>query len=405
MDDGFGGITNKPLPPIGDSNEQDQAPQAPQTEAPERTSIPTSPPPSAAPSAPAPQAPTAAPSEPVASDDDKLKEFLDQKRASEVKPAAPTGLYSDDPMARRYLLPILKYMERDDIENFKELIINKPGQVIMEDARGKWIYHDDPALTLDVLEDMARVLANRTGQLYHPGKPILSCKFEGGHRVQIVGGFNTITGFIMSIRIQRKETFTIDDFHMTPEDKEKVIEAITGHKTILISGGTGTGKTSFMNAVLPYVQEEDRLVTLEDVPELRITQPNWCPMIFSNNDTGVGNQDIKDLLNATLRLRPDRIILGEIRKENAFTFCSAINTGHEGSMATIHANNPATALDAVINRVLLNGDTAESALGVLRRQLIADIYGVVQLKREGARISAYFHKLEVDDPTLKSKQD
>ena len=100
-------------------------------------------------------------------------------------------------------------------------------------------------------------------------------------------------------------------------------------------------------------------------------------------------------------MRPDRIILGEIRKENAFTFCSAINTGHEGSMATIHANNPATALDAVINRVLLNGDTSESALGVLRRQLIADIYGVVQLTREGARISAYFHKLEADDPTLK----
>ncbi|MDE0723578.1 MAG: ATPase, T2SS/T4P/T4SS family, partial [Alphaproteobacteria bacterium] len=226
-------------------------------------------------------------------------------------------------------------------------------------------------------------------------------KFEGGHRVQIVGGFNTITGFIMSIRIQRKETFTIDDFHMSEEDKKLVVDAIVGHKTLLISGGTGTGKTSFMNAVLPYVQEEDRLITLEDVPELRISQPNWCPMIFSNNDTGVGNQDIKDLLNATLRLRPDRIILGEIRKENAFTFCSAINTGHEGSMATIHANNPATALDAVINRVLLNGDTSESALGVLRRQLIADIYGVVQLTREGARISAYFHKLEADDPTLK----
>ncbi len=401
MDDGFGGITGKPIPPIGETSEQNTNPESSQ-DIPETTPMPTSPPPMAAPTPSAPQTPSAAqPSAPESSSDDKLKDFLEQKRASEIKPKEAVGLYSDDPMARRYLIPLLKYMERDDIENFKELIINKPGQVIMETARGEWVYHDDPAMTLDTLEDMARVLANRTGQLYHPGKPILSCKFEGGHRVQIVGGFNTITGFIMSIRIQRKETFTIDDFHMSEEDKKLVVDAIVGHKTLLISGGTGTGKTSFMNAVLPYVQEEDRLITLEDVPELRISQPNWCPMIFSNNDTGVGNQDIKDLLNATLRLRPDRIILGEIRKENAFTFCSAINTGHEGSMATIHANNPATALDAVINRVLLNGDTSESALGVLRRQLIADIYGVVQLTREGARISAYFHKLEADDPTLK----
>jgi type IV secretion system protein VirB11 len=401
MDDGFGGITGKPIPPIGETSDQNTNPESSQ-DIPETTPIPTSPPPMAAPTPSAPQTPSAAqPSAPEGSSDDKLKDFLEQKRASEIKPKEAVGLYSDDPMARRYLIPLLKYMERDDIENFKELIINKPGQVIMETARGEWVYHDDPAMTLDTLEDMARVLANRTGQLYHPGKPILSCKFEGGHRVQIVGGFNTITGFIMSIRIQRKETFTIDDFHMSEEDKKLVVDAIVGHKTLLISGGTGTGKTSFMNAVLPYVQEEDRLITLEDVPELRISQPNWCPMIFSNNDTGVGNQDIKDLLNATLRLRPDRIILGEIRKENAFTFCSAINTGHEGSMATIHANNPATALDAVINRVLLNGDTSESALGVLRRQLIADIYGVVQLTREGARISAYFHKLEADDPPLK----
>jgi type IV secretion system protein VirB11 len=401
MDDGFGGITGKPIPPIGETSDQNTNPESSQ-DIPETTPMPTSPPPMAAPTPSAPQTPSAAqPSAPEGSSDDKLKDFLEQKRASEIKPKEAVGLYSDDPMARRYLIPLLKYMERDDIENFKELIINKPGQVIMETARGEWVYHDDPAMTLDTLEDMARVLANRTGQLYHPGKPILSCKFEGGHRVQIVGGFNTITGFIMSIRIQRKETFTIDDFHMSEEDKKLVVDAIVGHKTLLISGGTGTGKTSFMNAVLPYVQEEDRLITLEDVPELRISQPNWCPMIFSNNDTGVGNQDIKDLLNATLRLRPDRIILGEIRKENAFTFCSAINTGHEGSMATIHANNPATALDAVINRVLLNGDTSESALGVLRRQLIADIYGVVQLTREGARISAYFHKLEADDPPLK----
>ena len=109
---------------------------------------------------------------------------------------------------------------------------------------------------------------------------------------------------------------------------------------------------------------------------------------------------VNELLNACLRMRPDRILLGEIRKENAFTFCSAINTGHAGSMATIHANDPDAALDAVINRVLLNGDTSESAINILRSQLKNDIYGVVQLERRGAQVHGYFKVLKenLDDP-------
>jgi pilus assembly protein CpaF len=95
-------------------------------------------------------------------------------------------------------------------------------------------------------------------------------------------------------------------------------------------------------------------------------------------------------------MRPDRILLGEIRKENAFAFCSAINTGHEGSMATIHSNSPDAALDAVVNRVMLNGEIADSALNVLRRQLEADIYGVVQLTREGPRVTGQFKVLKTN---------
>jgi type IV secretory pathway ATPase VirB11/archaellum biosynthesis ATPase len=86
--------------------------------------------------------------------------------------------------------------------------------------------------------------------------------------------------------------------------------------------------------------------------------------------------------------------MGEIRKENAFTFCSAINTGHAGSMATIHANNPAAAIDAVINRVMLNGEAAESAMQILRRQLEGDIFGVAQLERKQGSVHARFHRLK-----------
>ncbi len=203
----------------------------------------------------------------------------------------------------------------------------------------------------------------------------------GGHRVQVVAGFNAPSGFVFSMRLQRKEKFGLMDFKMPDEEREAIKEIVRSQKTILISGGTGTGKTSFMNALIPSIPEHERLVTMEDVPELRIPHRNWAQLIFSGSDTAMGDQGVIELLNACLRLRPDRIILGEIRKENAFAFCSAINTGHEGSMATIHANSPKMALDAVINRVMMNGDLPDSAMQVLRRQLIHDIYAVVQLTR------------------------
>jgi len=249
------------------------------------------------------------------------------------------------------------------------------------------------------------LFADRYNESYNVKNPILSFRLPGGHRAQVVAGEQNQMGFSMAIRLFNEREFTIDDYMLSEKDKKDIIDAVQNHKTLLISGGTGSGKTSFMNVILQYVPKEERVLTLEDVRELKVPLHNWVALTFSSGEKKDNAPDINALLNAALRMRPDRILLGEIRKENAFTFCSAINTGHEGSMATIHANNPATALDAVINRVLLNGDTAESALGVLRRQLIADIYGVVKLKREGARISAYLHKLEVDDQTLKSKQD
>jgi type IV secretion system protein VirB11 len=176
--------------------------------------------------------------------------------------------------------------------------------------------------------------------------------------------------------------------------KEQVIDSVVNKRTLLISGGTSTGKTSFMNAALKHIPMQERLITLEDVPELDVPHRNWTPLLFGGANRDPSGKEIKEMLNATLRMRPDRILLGEIRKENAFAFCSAINTGHEGSMATIHSNSPDAALDAVVNRVMLNGEIADSALNVLRRQLEADIYGVVQLTREGPRVTGQFKVLK-----------
>ena len=290
----------------------------------------------------------------------------------------------------RYLGPLLKYFDEPGI---REIVINKPGQIGFEYQNGRWDWRDAPELTQDQLEDAARMLANFSGSVFTPQHPILSCKMPGGHRVQVVAGHHTSNHFTMTVRLQAHKAFSLDDFHLPEDQKQKLIELIQTKHTILISGGTSTGKTSFMNAALKYIPMHERLITMEDVPELHVPHPNWAPLLFGGADRDPSGKEIREILNASLRMRPDRILLGEIRKENAFAFCSAINTGHEGSMATIHANSPATALDAVLNRVMLNGDIAESSLNVLRRQLEADIYAIVQLTREADKVTGKLHIL------------
>lgn len=329
----------------------------------------------------------------------QLKAYL-ERRKEIINEQVEDDPYGGDYIARKNLRYLQKYLDRPDIENIKEIIINRPEEVGLEHADGTWEWVADPDMTQSQLEDIARSLANQSGQLFHSGNPILSVKMPGGHRVQIVSGFNAPSGFVFSMRLQRKEKFGLNDFTMPDEQRETIKQLVKNKKTLLISGGTGTGKTSFMNALIPSIPEDERLVTLEDVPELRIPHRNWAPLLFSGSTTAQGDQGVVSLLNACLRLRPDRIILGEIRKENGFAFCSAINTGHEGSMATIHANNPKMAIDAVINRVLMNGDMPESALNVLRRQLISDIYAVVQLNRIHRGVKAELTILDGDESVL-----
>lgn len=299
------------------------------------------------------------------------------------------------PAEKKLVEPLLKWLMPERITQKKELVVNRPGQIGLETYQGTWEFHDDPTLTLDNLMATLNLLAERTGQTFNMANPILSVKLPGGHRAQFVAGQQNAQRFSLCVRLANEREFTLDAYMMEPAERDDLIRAIESHQTILISGGTGTGKTSFMNACMKHIAPEDRMVVLEDVPELKYTQDNVVHFLFSNFAKGQENgrvAAVNELLNATLRMRPDRIIMGEIRKENAFTFCSAINTGHQGSMATVHANSADGAIDAVINRVMLNGDTTESALQILQRQLRGDIAGVAQLERMAGKVNAKFKR-------------
>jgi type IV secretion system protein VirB11 len=305
------------------------------------------------------------------------------------------------PQEKVLAAPLLNWLADDKIAGKKELVINRPGQIGFEAYDGTWSFYDDAELELTRLNNIMNLLAERTGQTFNMANPILSVKLPGGHRAQFVCGQQNARTFSLCVRLANLREWDLTGYVMDDEERQLLINTIASQQTILISGGTGTGKTSFMNACMKHIPLHERLVVLEDVPELKYPHDNVCHFLFANfakGQTGEGGggrvQAVNDLLNATLRLRPDRIIMGEIRKENAFTFCSAINTGHAGSMATIHANNPAAAIDAVINRVMLNGEAAESAMQILRRQLEGDIFGVAQLERKQGSVHARFHRLK-----------
>ncbi len=301
------------------------------------------------------------------------------------------------PAEKKLVEPFMKWLTPENIKGRKELVINRPGQIGFETYDGSWQFFDDPSLSLDVLNATLNLLADRTNQTFNMANPILSVRLPGGHRGQFVSGQQNARQFSIGVRLANEREFDLTAYEMTDEDRAMIVQFVQAQKTILISGGTGTGKTSMMNALMKYIPAHERLVVLEDVPELRIPHDNVVHMLFANFSKGVEGgrvAAVNDLLNATLRLRPDRIIMGEIRKENAFTFCSAINTGHQGSMATIHANTPEGAIDAVINRVMLNGDTGEAAINILRRQLEGDLAGVVQLERLPGKVRAYFKRLD-----------
>lgn len=321
-----------------------------------------------------------------------------------MKTAKPTlDPLERDPLMRNKLLHLKPYL---NAKNLVEIRINQPGTVIQTFADGKKMTKPDPKLSFDYLENMGKILANLTYQRFSEDKPILACKLPGGHRVQIVAYESVSSSFAMVIRIKRQITYTMDDFGLSRTEQKGVLAAIAANKTILVSGGTGTGKTSLTNCLIPHIPAEQRIVTIEGVAELVVPHEDWCALTYSENRSGISSNGAGDLLRASLRLSPDRILLGEIHTENAAVFASAINTGHEGSIATIHANNPRSAIVALISKMIVNGSIDSGSIGIVQRQLCEDIHGIIQIDRDPKthRRKAYFETMDrLADLDLKSE--
>jgi type IV secretion system protein VirB11 len=304
------------------------------------------------------------------------------------------------------LNPLRPWLESPDVV---EILINRPGEVFVEVLGAPAMErHLVERLGLDAIRNMAERVAGWSDQSVNEETPLLSAALPTGERFQAVLPPAAPNGGAIAIRKQVVKDLTLDDYdRLGAFDRVRVSQvgalsdtdrelnhrllagdfigflqlAVQSRYSMLIAGGTSTGKTTFLNALLKLVPASDRILTIEDTRELFPPQPNHVPLIASKGGQGLSTATIQSLLEASLRMRPDRIFLGELRGAEAWSFLRAVNTGHPGSLTTVHADSPDMAYEQLMLMVL------QANLGLKREEIITYIRTVlpicIQLTREG----------------------
>ncbi|MFC1659076.1 P-type DNA transfer ATPase VirB11 [Pseudomonadota bacterium] len=301
-----------------------------------------------------------------------------------------------------YLAPITALLNKEGVS---EVSINEPNEAWVE-IRGDMFRVELPGYDIEHLKSLGRLIAQSTEQKISEETPLLSATLPAGYRIQVVFPpaceNHTV---IFSIRKQAPLKWGLDDYEKmgafdNTDIEEKIDKtnlvlskllkdgrikdffktAIIKKKNIIISGGTSTGKTTFTNAAIRSIPKSERLISVEDAREIDLTKhPNKVHLLSSRGGQGRAQVNATDLIQACLRLRPDRIIVGELRGKEAFAFLRAINTGHPGSISTLHADNPKMALQQLKLMVMQAGLGMPPAEIMEYIKSVVDI--VVQLKR------------------------
>jgi pilus assembly protein CpaF len=260
----------------------------------------------------------------------------------------------------RLILPYLRQIENLILDpEISEIMINSPTDIFIE-KQGVMEKVEGVTIPIDQLRVAVQNIARSLGDDISEEKPILDSRLPDGSRIAAVLPPCSIHGITLTIRKFNTRSFTIADLirigTITEEMAAYLQAAIVGKKNILISGGTGTGKTTLLNILADFIPDEDRLVVIEDTAEIHIRKPNLV-RFEARRQQGprIPAVTIRDLLKASLRHRPERTILGEIRGEEAFDLLQALNTGHNGSLSTIHANSARQALSRFASCVLQSG--------------------------------------------------
>jgi type IV secretion system protein VirB11 len=308
---------------------------------------------------------------------------------------------------RSYLAPLTGMLARADVT---DIYVNRPGELWAETIGGAIERHDAPALDEATLARLARQIAALTHQGISREHPLLSATLPDGARVQVVAPPATRGPLVLAIRKHVSPDLSLGDYvaagafagtrgrdRLERSDVDKALAdqlgtgdiagmlaaAVKARKNILVSGGTSTGKTTFLNALIREIPLEERLILIEDTPELQVGHENMIGLLAARSALGEARVSANDLVAASLRMRPDRIILGELRGEEAFAFLRAVNTGHPGSMTSVHADSAERAIEQIVLLVLQAG--TQLSRDDVRHYIWSTVDVFVQLDRTGGK--------------------
>ncbi len=310
-----------------------------------------------------------------------IREILSQLTVP-LPPELPLAVLEKELIQEAIGLGPLEYLlERDDIT---EIMVNGPDQVYVE--RGGVLYRTDTAFADNnqVLAAIERIVSP-LGRRIDESSPMVDARLPDGSRVNAIIPPLSLTGPTVTIRKFSKKPFTAADLirfgSVSPDIIRFLAVCVAVRKNILISGGTGSGKTTLLNVLSSFLPNRERIVTIEDAAELQLHQEHLVRLESRPpNVEGKGAVTIRDLVRNALRMRPDRIVVGECRGGEALDMLQAMNTGHDGSLTTIHANSPRDALSRLETLVLMAG--FDLPLRAIREQIASAIHIVVQISRE-----------------------
>ena len=268
------------------------------------------------------------------------------------------------------------------VNNKDEIFVEKRGKIILTNKR--FISNDQVRATID------RIIAP-LGRRVDESAPMVDARLPDGSRINAIIPPLSLGGPMITIRKFAQERYTVDDllnkFHSLSQPMVDFLNAcVIGRKNVIVSGGTGAGKTTLLNIVSQFIPDNERIITIEDAAELRLVKSHWARLESKpSNIEGRGRVTIRDLFINTLRMRPDRIIIGECRGPEVLDMLQAMNTGHDGSLTTLHANSPRDVLSRMSSMVLLSG--IELPIRAIYEMAASAINIIVQISRfsDGSR--------------------
>lgn len=310
----------------------------------------------------------------------------------------------DAPVVRQLLQPIAGLLQNPTLY---EVVINRPGEVLTEGSAG-WSRLDVAELTFDRLMRLARAVASHSHQAIDEARPILSANLPDDERIQIVIPPATTKGTVsITIRKPSSVSLSLGGLHAaglftvtaaagdradSPDTRLSKLykagnyaafleQSVVARKNIIISGATGSGKTTLSKALIQHIPSFERIITIEDTAELVIPQPNHVRLFYSKGEQGLAKIGPKELLESSLRMRPDRVLLQELRDGTAFYYIRNINSGHPGSITTVHADSAALAFEQLTLLVKESDGGQDLARDDIRDLLKMLVDIVVQCKR------------------------